>query len=205
MEKELSERPAEILDLATERRREREVVDVEQQKTLFVIFELEGDGVAPGRKTTAAPAHEDGSRDEARQLAGGEYFALPASLVESIVIVQEVTYVPGTPDWILGVVNVRGEIESVLDLKAVLGLGSAELQAESRLLIAQHNELRSGLLVGRVIDIADIPTPSISAAPLPQEGGKGVYVQGQADYFGRPLLILDLPEVMGRALGGDRV
>lgn len=204
MEKELSERPADILDLASERRREREVVDVEQQKTLLVIFEMESDGAAPTPED-GEPTQEQPSQARTPQLPAGGYFALPASLIESIVIVQEITYVPGTPAWILGVVNVRGEIESVLDLKAVLGLGQAELQDGSRLLIAEHGELRSGLLVGRVIDIAAIPVSAISAAPLPQEGGKGVYVQGEADYLGRPVLILDLPEILGRALEGDRV
>ncbi|MEJ2207764.1 MAG: chemotaxis protein CheW [Anaerolineae bacterium] len=198
MEKEVSERPADILDLASERRREREVVNVEQKKALFVVFELEGNDAGREPKADARPGRDP-------ELGGGGCFALPASLVESIVIVQEITYVPGTPDWILGVVNVRGEIESVLDLKAVLGLGRAELQAESRLLIAEQGELRSGLLVGRVIDIADIPVSSISVAPLPQEGSKGIYVQSEADYFGRPLLILDLPEILDRALERDRV
>jgi purine-binding chemotaxis protein CheW len=211
-----SERPADILDLASERRRERQVVDVEQQKTLLVVFELVATDAAPAQKTEtraappAAPVAEGAAaqREPAPELAGNSYFSLPASLVESIVLIQEITYVPGTPDWILGVVNVRGEIESVLDLKAVLGYAPGrrtELQAESRLLIAQHGQLRSGLLVGRVIDIAEIPVSSISAAPLPQEGGKGVYVQGEADYFGRPLLILDLPMILQRALEGDRV
>jgi len=210
VENELSERPADILDLAGERRREHEVVDVEQQKALLVVFELGGHAASltHAASPTRAPAP---TRDahahpgDAPQLSGAGYFALPASLIESIVIVQEITYVPGAPDWILGVVNVRGEIESVLDLRAVLGLGRAEVQAESRLLIAQHQDLRSGLLVGQVIDIADIPASSISAAPLPQEGGKGIYVRGQADYSGQPLLILNLPEILGRALEGDRV
>lgn len=196
VEKEPNNRTAEILDLATERRREREVVDVEAKKTLIVVFELGAERTQSGVEGTqlgaASPAAED------------EYYGLLASAVESIVAVQEVTYVPGTPAWILGVVNVRGEIESVLDLRAVLGLGQTEVGAQSRLLIAQEGELRSGLLVGPVIDIADTPTASISTAPLPQEGSKGVYVKGQADYFDKPLLLLDLAEVFGRALEADK-
>lgn len=196
MEKELNNRTGDILDLAAERRREREVVDVEAKKTLVVVFELGAEGTRPGgegaRPEATSPVAEDGP------------YGLLASVVESIVAVQEITYVPGAPAWILGVVNVRGEIESVLDLRAVLGLGQAAVDAQSRLLIAQEGELRSGLLVGRVIDIADIPTASISSAPLPQEGSKGVYVQGEADYFGKPLLILNLGEILSRALEADR-
>jgi purine-binding chemotaxis protein CheW len=167
-----------ILNLAAERRREGQVVDVDQVRMLVVVFELEG---------------------------GGGFYGLPAHAVESIVAVHDITYVPGTPPWILGVVNVRGEIESVLDLKAVLGLAPSELSPDSRLLIAQDGELRSGLLVDRMADIVEIATASISPPPPPLEGGKGIYIQGEAAYGGRSLLMLDLGQVFYRALEEERV
>jgi purine-binding chemotaxis protein CheW len=174
------------LDLAAERRREKQVVDVEVQVSLIVVFELDP---AAGGMTP---------KDE-------HHYGLPAPAVESIIAVDEITYVPGTPPWILGVVNVRGEIESVLDLRAVLGFAPARLTAESRLLIAQEGELRSGLLVDRMVDIVDIPASAISPAPTPLEGGKGIYVQGEAEYAGKPLVVLDLGEILDRALEQDRV
>jgi purine-binding chemotaxis protein CheW len=167
-----------ILSLAAERRREGQVVDVDRAQLLVVVFELEG---------------------------GGGFYGLPAPAVESIIALQAITYVPGTPPWILGVVNVRGEIESVLDLKAVLGLAPAELNPESRLLIAQEGDLRSGLLVDCMIDIVEISSASISPPPPPLEGGKGIYIRGEAAYGGRSLLMLDLEQVFHRALEEGRI
>ena len=207
MDNEVSGRSDQILDLATQRRREKQVVDVEVEKTLLVIFQL--GGLSPSK--TASP-----------ETSGGLY-GLPASSVESIVSVEEITYVPGTPPWILGVVNVRGEIESVLDLKAILGLGKAEIRPESRLLIAQDGELRSGLLVDQVVDIAEVSSATISPPPTPLEGGKGVYIAGETEYAGKAgdvgraedvgragdagetLVLLDLSEIFHRALETDRV
>jgi len=188
VEDDVGSRSEEILDLATQRRREKQVVDVEVEKTLIVVFALPGLAAGAG----------------AAAVTGGLY-GLPAAAIESIVAIDQITYVPGTPAWILGVVNVRGEIESVLDLKAVLGLGQAQVAPQSRLLIAQDGDLRSGLLVDEVVDIAALSSADIGPPPAPQEGGKGIYIAGQTQYAGRTLLILDLAEVFRRALETDGV
>jgi purine-binding chemotaxis protein CheW len=194
----------EILELAASRRREKQVVDVELARMLVVVMCFDG---VPG------------------------YYGLPASSVESIVPAMNVTFVPGAPPWIPGVVNVRGEIESVLDLRAVLGHGYAVVHAAAgggpaagqaagpatgpatgvefgqdvatapRLLIAQDGDLRSGLLVDRVVDILEIAPPL--PPPLAREGGKGVYVAGEAEYDGQALVLLNLGEVFRRALEGE--
>ena len=185
MEAEETSTSQKILDLAAERRREKQVVDVEVAKTLVVVFRLRSPS-SPDKTTSG-------------------FYGLYALGVESIVSVQEITYVPGTPSWILGVVNVRGEIESVLDLKAVLGLGRTEITPETRLLIAQDGELRSGLLVDQVVDIAELPLSAISPPPTPLEGGKGLYVAGEAPHADLTLVILNLSQIFRQALETDRV
>jgi purine-binding chemotaxis protein CheW len=189
VETDVSSTSNQILDLAAQRRQEKQVVDVEVERTLLVVFHL--DRVS--------------SEEEAALIQDEGPYGLPASAVESIVTVDEITYVPGTPPWILGVVNVRGEIESVLDLKTVLGLGGAELTPESRLLIAQDGELRSGLLVDRMIDIVDVASTAISLPPTPLEGGKGIYIAGETEYESQTLVILNLSEIFRRALETDQV
>ncbi len=184
MGQEDKSRSEQILDLATQRRREKQVVNVEVEKTLIVVFCLQG---PPSAKTTPS------------ETADG-FYGLPASAVESIVPVETITYVPGTPPWIPGVVNVRGEIESVLDLKAVLGLGQAEITPESRLLIAQDEDLRSGLLVDQMVDIVEIASDTIIPPPTPLEGGKGIYIAGEAEYADKTMVILNLAEIFLQAL-----
>jgi len=188
VETEPHSRSEQILDLAAERRREKQVVDVEVEKTLLVVFRLEG-----GAASSPSAAVDEG------------LYGLSASAVESIVSIDRLTYVPGTPPWILGVVNVRGEIESVLDLKQVLGLNRAEITATSRLLIAQEGEIRSGVLVDEMLDIVGVSPSQISPPPVPLEGGKGNYIAGETEYDAKPLVILNLEAIFHRALETDRV
>lgn len=196
MDEKANSRSEQILDLAAQRRREKEVVDVELDKTLIVIFVL-------GGHSAAAPEIVPAKGESSAPFDG--LYGLPASSVESIVPIEGITFVPGAPPWILGVVNVRGEIESVLDLNAVLGLGRTDLTPESRLLIAQHEDLRSGLLVDRMVDIAGVPSSAIGPAPTPLEGGKGGYIAGETEYAGQTLVILSLAEIFHRALETDSV
>jgi purine-binding chemotaxis protein CheW len=188
MDEEVNSAGEQILDLAAQRRREKQVVDVELEKTLLVVFRLQSQPQDPGAPQPAL---------------GYGFYGLPASAVESIVPVEEITYVPGTPSWILGVVNVRGDIESVLDLKAVLGLGQAEITSESRLLIAEDGDLRSSLLVDQMVDIVEVSPSVINPPPPPQEGGKGIYIAGEMEYADAVLVLLNLSEIFRRALETD--
>jgi purine-binding chemotaxis protein CheW len=189
VKEEARTRSDQILDLAAQRRLEKQVVDVEVDKVLVIVFQMKTHHPA-GQFPLAS---DDG------------FYGLFALSVESIVPIDSLTYVPGTPPWILGVVNVRGEIESVLDLRVVLGLSRAEIAPASRLLIARDGDLRSGLLVDQVVDIVEIPQTSITPPPPPLEGGKGIYVAGEATYAESPLVILNLPEVFRQALETGRV
>lgn len=189
METEVKHESEQILDLAAKRRREKQVVDVEVEKTLIVVFHL--------YRYPSSGSEPSGPADD--------LYGLPASAVESIVQIEQVTYVPGTPPWIQGVVNVRGEIESVLDLKAVLGLGRVEITPQTRLLIAQEGDLRSGLLVDQVVDIAAIAPEAIGPSPTPLEGGPGIYLAGETEYADKTLVILDLSQVFHRALETDSI
>jgi chemotaxis signal transduction protein len=74
-----------------------------------------------------------------------------------------------------------------------------------RILIAQEGELRSGLLVDQMVDIAGIASAAINPPPAPLEGGKGVYIAGQAEYAEETLVILDLSEIFRRALETEAV
>lgn len=93
-------------------------------------------------------------------LAGGEY-AFTGEEVREILSHANIFYVPGTPDFIEGVINVRGEIESVLNLSIFLGLPGGPNQVNSRILITAGNEIRSGVLVDSVLDVLDITESSI--------------------------------------------
>ncbi len=90
-----------------------------------------------------------------------DYYALYGSEVTEILPYEPITFVPGCPDAIIGIINVRGDIESVLDLHRVLGLDPGEPTRKSRIIIAVGNGIRSGILVDRVEDVISVPVADI--------------------------------------------
>jgi purine-binding chemotaxis protein CheW len=169
-----SEKAQKVLDVVEERRKAKEIVDVEEARDQVVIFSL-----------------------------AGELYGLYGAQAQAIVVVGEITHVPGTPDSILGVINVRGEIEAVLDIKKVLDLGQTEISGSSRLIIAQVEDIRSGLLVDGVQDIVDIPKSAVKPPLSTLQRPKGEYVLGETTYDDSNVVILNLPVIFEAVLGGE--
>ncbi|MEO5340709.1 MAG: chemotaxis protein CheW [Magnetococcus sp. MYC-9] len=90
-------------------------------------------------------------------------FAIPGQHVRELMAAGEIVYVPGTTELFLGVVPVRGEIASVLDLARLLGLTttSSSKVHSSRILMVVQGEMSTGVLVDRVEDIINIPESAI--------------------------------------------
>jgi len=77
----------------------------------------------------------------------GERYAFNIDSVMEVVEIQSIMPVPETPDYIMGVVNLRGEILTVLDTKLRLGLRKSVINEQKRLMIIQTKEYRVGIIV----------------------------------------------------------
>ena len=108
----------------------------------------------------------------------------------------ELTRVPHAPPQVRGVVNLRGEVVTVVDLHRVLGFPSAELGPQSRNLMVLHQGEVVGLLVDRVADILELDQGELSPPPANLQGAQGRFFRG---VWARPqglLVWLDLPECL---------
>jgi purine-binding chemotaxis protein CheW len=103
-----------------------------------------------GTGTTSAPA----TGPQYVVFAVGEVEAcVPAESVQMVERLADVTPVPNTVDWVLGVVQLRGSIISVVDLAAFLGLGSTVATSRTRLLVMTHRGMTIGLVVDAVLEM----------------------------------------------------
>lgn len=128
----------------------------------------------------------------------GDLYALPGREVLEIFPAGEISPIPGMPACIPGLITVRGDIESVLDLRAVLGLPVDE-ERERLILLACGGSIRSGILIDTVEDVADVPRSAILPAPATLGGDVRDYVAGQLVFGGRNVVLLDLARIFGRA------
>jgi purine-binding chemotaxis protein CheW len=122
----------------------------------------------------------------------GEHYALPVEQVAEVVEIEAVTPVPGAPESLLGLRNLRGEIVSVIDLASVLGLPGDRRPA--KLIVATDRNRRAGLAVDEVVDVAALPETS-------PEHALG-YVRQTAVVDGALLGVLDARSVLDGLDGG---
>lgn len=158
-----------ILEEAKKRREKKKNVDVEEEKIKVVIFSL-----------------------------ADKFCAFYGSDVKSILPYEEITYVPGCREFIMGIINVRGDIESVLNIHMFLDLPETEPASDSRLIIAAKENIRSAIFVDTVKDVIDIPKSAIK--PPISTLGMAVreFVAGEFDYYGKNVTILDVGKIFGK-------
>ncbi len=129
-------------------------------------------------------------------MLNGDYYAIESRNVREILPYSPITSIPGCPDTIHGVFNVRGDIESVLSLHRLLGLNMSELATQSRILLARCEAICSGILVDSVEDVLRIESDLIKP-PLTtlNPSIKSFAVGGETFYHEHYVTILDVKRI----------
>lgn len=95
-----------------------------------------------------------------------EHFLAPRDEVREIVACPAtLARVPGAKSWIAGLISIRGQLLTVIDLKAYLGGGAGRLGRDSRILVINHRELAAGLLVDEILGFRRFPEAARIEAP----------------------------------------
>jgi purine-binding chemotaxis protein CheW len=116
--------------------------------------------------------------------------------VEEINRQVELTSAPQAPPCVRGVINLRGEVATVLDLRMILGLSPTDVTRLTRNVIVKDGGERIGLLVDRVGDVVSIPDDGIEPPPANVHGVDAIYFRGIHKFDARLLVILDLDAVL---------
>ncbi|MFO7245912.1 MAG: chemotaxis protein CheW [Thermaerobacter sp.] len=92
----------------------------------------------------------------------GEDFALPVQHVREILTWQPVTAVPRTADHVLGITNIRGQVTPVVSLRAILGLGEAEIDRRTRIVVVELGDEVGGLVVDAVKEVLRVSSENMT-------------------------------------------
>jgi len=125
-----------------------------------------------------------------------ELYGVPVEQVVSIEKWESVTRVPNAPSFIKGIINLRGEILPVIDLKQRFGLGVSTQAEESRLVIAQNDAIKLGLIVDEAKDVIDLESESVDPSPEAAIGKTSTYIYGVAKHEDDLLILLNLEKVL---------
>jgi purine-binding chemotaxis protein CheW len=130
---------------------------------------------------------------------GRETVGLPISLVREIVRVPEITPVPNAPDHIEGVINLRGRIVAVIDLRKRFGDSNPERTTKNRIVVVEIEDRWVGLLVSAASEVLRIASSDIEAPQNIFPNEEMDYVTGVGKYKGRLIIMLDLSRILRRA------
>ncbi|OQY27420.1 MAG: hypothetical protein B6244_10635 [Candidatus Cloacimonetes bacterium 4572_55] len=159
-----ADKKQEILRLIEERKRAEDIIEVDEKRIQLVIFSL-----------------------------AGELYGFFGKYVKGIVSVETIAPVPGAPDYILGLTNVRGDIEAALDLKVIIDLPQSFPDRKSRLIITRVKNVSCGMLADRVEEVASIPESQIIATGTSKTVNP--LVAGKTSYDGNDVVVLDIPKI----------
>ncbi len=152
--------------LSLRRELSSEIINVDEESIKLVVFELAGD-----------------------------WFAFPGENISEILPKVEVFFVPGCPATLEGVINVRGDIESVITLSELLGKPATEVTATSSILRGHGGGMRSGIRVDRVIDVLDVVQSAIQPPHTKLPEHMRQIVTGLMKHQDKPVAILDLKRI----------
>ncbi len=145
---------------------------------------------------------EDQSNEE-RQLVvfdlAEQHYGVEISSVREIIRFQEITSVPDSPQSVEGIINLRGGVIPVVDLRKRFGLTITDATAQSRIVVVEIGGADVGVVVDAVAEVLRIPANSIEATSSVVTTADSFYISGIAKIEDQLLILLDLD----RALSSD--
>lgn len=129
------------------------------------------------------------------QLKNEEY-GLEVEQVRSIERMQHITRVPRTPDFVKGVINLRGVVTPIIDLRTRFGIEEMSTTDSTRIIIVAVGNMEVGLIVDAANDVVDIPNNVIEPPPQVVGGIEADYLRGVAKMMKRLLILLNLDKVL---------
>jgi purine-binding chemotaxis protein CheW len=127
---------------------------------------------------------------------GNETFGVRIASVREIVRVPEITAVPSAPETVEGVINLRGKIIPVMDLRKRFGHVDIQPNKKNRILVVELDNKLVGLIVNAASEVLKIPPSDIEAPGSVFAEGESSYVTGVAKLKGRLIILLDVNKLL---------
>jgi purine-binding chemotaxis protein CheW len=125
-----------------------------------------------------------------------EWYGVDISKTREVARIETITYLPSSPEHIAGIVNLRGDILSVTDLKRIFGLPSEQLTGKSRLVVIESGDLETGLLVDEVDEVMDVAVSKIHPTLATISAEKADFLTGEYRIDGKLIGILNIEKIL---------
>ena len=125
-----------------------------------------------------------------------ETYGINVMQVQEVLRVSEIAPVPGAPDYVLGIINLRGNVVTVIDTRKRFGMPPGEVDDNSRVVIIESQGQIFGILVDSVAEVVELRRSEIDVAPNVGNEESARYIQGVATVDSDLLILVDLNKLL---------
>lgn len=129
-------------------------------------------------------------------IIGDEEFLLPIEVMNEIIMVHQLTFVPGAPKYIEGVINLRGRILPAINLRRMMGLNTVAPTSHSRTIIAHVDDIMIGLIVDGITYVISLMPDDVQNQSLPGKGPGTELISGISKRGEKVNGILDIAKII---------
>jgi purine-binding chemotaxis protein CheW len=127
---------------------------------------------------------------------GDEEFGVDILKVQEIIRMMEITKVPRAPEFVEGVINLRGKVIPIIDLRRRFGLSTRGHDKHTRIIVIEINNMIVGFVVDSVSEVLRIPFSTVEPPPPVVSGMESEYISGVGKLEDRLLILLDLDRLL---------
>lgn len=129
-----------------------------------------------------------------------EFFALEINSIREIIKVNDITRVPNTPKYIKGVINLRGKVIPIIDMRKKLNLKQIDYDKNTRIIILEFNNMIVGIIVDSVREVLRIDSSVTEPPPALVKGGTSDYISAVGKLDDKLINILNLDYLLNNHL-----
>jgi purine-binding chemotaxis protein CheW len=146
---------------------------------------------------------DDSSHSNANELLqlvtfniGDEEFGIDILKVQEIIRIMDITKVPSSPPHVEGVINLRGKVIPVIDLRLRFGMDSRAHDSQTRIIVLELHKMIVGFIVDAVSEVLRIQSNTVEPPPPVVAGIESEYIKGVGKLDDRLLILLDLDKLI---------
>ncbi|EAS64019.1 MULTISPECIES: chemotaxis protein CheW [Photobacterium] len=147
-----------------------------------------------------AEIQKDGANDQVLQWVTfqleDETYGINVMQVREVLRYSEIAPVPGAPDYVLGIINLRGNVVTVIDTRSRFGLAPGEISDNTRIVIIEAEKQVIGILVDSVAEVVYLRSSEIDSTPSVGTEESAKFIQGVSNREGQLLILVDLNKLL---------
>ncbi|RJX73815.1 chemotaxis protein CheW [Vibrio sinensis] len=125
-----------------------------------------------------------------------ETYGINVMQVREVLRYTEIAPVPGAPDYVLGIINLRGNVVTVIDTRSRFGLVEGEITDNTRIIVIESEHQVIGILVDSVAEVVYLRSSEIDTTPSVGTDESTKFIQGVSNREGKLLILVDLNKLL---------